>query len=49
MLCVHRWSDAGLSGKYNVESPKQGIKTQKVQLYYKDDPLCPFSYIFIYA
>ena len=40
MLCVRWWSN----GKFNAESPKQGMQ-QKVELYYKDDPLCPSRFI----
>ena len=54
MLCVRRWSDAGPSGRVrcwlvlvNCQEPKTG--KQKVQLYNKDDPLCPSSYIIIHV
>ena len=41
MLGVLRWSDAGqgqVSWQVQGREPKTGQK--KVQLYYKDDPLC---------
>ena len=54
MLCVRRWSDAGPAGRVrcwlvlvNCQEPKTG--KQKVQLYNKDDPLCPSSYIIIHV
>ena len=46
MLRVQRWSDAGtvqvLASTVQCREPKTG--QQKVQHYYKNDPLCPSSY-----
>ena len=44
MLCVRQWSDAGTAFRVkDCRKPKTG--QQKVELYYKDNPLCPSSYI----
>ena len=47
MLCVRRCSDAGLAGRvryWQVQCREPKTGQQKVQLYDKDDPLCPSCY-----
>ena len=50
-LCVRRWSDAGSEGRVRcwqeVQCQEPKIGQQKVELCYKDNPLCPSRY-FIY-
>ena len=44
MLSVQRWSDAVPAGRvrcWHVQCQKAKAGQQKVQLYYKDDTLCP--------
>ena len=50
MLCLRRSSDAGPAGRVrcwlvHCQEPKTG--QQKVQLKYKDDPLCPSYLIYL--
>ena len=53
MLCLWRWSEAGPAGRvrcWQVQGQEPKTGRQKVQLYYKDDPLCPSTgKLFIYA
>ena len=51
MFCVRWWSDAGGGqGQVLASTLPRALNTgqQKVQLYYKDDPLFPCSIIYLW-